>query len=637
LADAMGVSPSAARTWTKAVNTGLDSLAAASRRRQRRRCEILPRPRRRARSPTSRVPTRLLVCLLMSQNVVASLPRCLRIDPAAARNSSSDLQPGHNVIVYLRQQPQPIPLFFSLWPVKLCAVPCQRTLERDRDCQYRGRQKSPAGCIVRAVEAKNRNSGVKSSISSISLTMGISVVCGSCGHESPAGTWFCGVCGIALPHRPLNPPGAQGTMGFVRRPLENPRAEERVPAAAADPVLSITRGEKSPCSADLPLSGIGATEDAPHNCTEDPRERPLTQLNDVTTTGETPPLQPELLGPTAAVPPESILVAAPDFPWIDEVLEQVDLLAKSSEGKNPPQVPDFLEGSSLPAIGSDMPTATAITKSPQVPVMQVASGSDNQRRKERKEHGASGKWRMWLAVAASLLFAVLGAIQWTSQKRHISTEEQSKRHDDSAATNANSFASGANENSEASTTITASQGESQAATVGSSKAIVPQPAKQGAPPVTRRSDAGASQDADHEVVVKKVIPGNLEMNRAKNARDKSAEVTWLWKATAKGNPDAPIRLADLYIKGDVVPRNCKEAVDLLRTAAIKDNVRACNRLALMYAVGICVPSNRVQAYHWLSLALATDPSNEWSQRNRDLNWQQMTPEERTLAMKYRYH
>ena len=29
------------------------------------------------------------VCLLMSQNVVASLPKCLRIDPATARNSSS--------------------------------------------------------------------------------------------------------------------------------------------------------------------------------------------------------------------------------------------------------------------------------------------------------------------------------------------------------------------------------------------------------------------------------------------------------------------------------------------------------------------------------------------------------------------
>jgi len=40
---------------------------------------------------------------------------------------------GHNVIVYLQQQLQPIPLFFSLPPVKLYAVPRQRALERNRN------------------------------------------------------------------------------------------------------------------------------------------------------------------------------------------------------------------------------------------------------------------------------------------------------------------------------------------------------------------------------------------------------------------------------------------------------------------------------------------------------------------------
>ena len=357
----------------------------------------------------------------------------------------------------------------------------------------------------------------------------------------------------------------------------------------------------------------------------------------MTTTGETVPLHLERLDlahPPVAVPPEPILVVVPDFPWIDDVLEQVDLeLARSSEGKNPPRAPDFLEDSSLPVIGSDMPISTPIRKSPEVPVMQVAGCSGN---KSWREQPASGAWRMWLAVAVVLLFAVLGGIQWTSQKRHVATEEQSKRQDDSAATNANSFASGANENS-ASKTIMASQAQSPLAIVGTSKPIVPQPAEQGAPPVTRKSEpvARASQDGDQEIVVKKAIPGNSEMSKTKNASDKAAEVTRLWKATAKGNPDAPIRLADFYIKGDVVPRNCDRAVDLLRTAAINGNVRACNRLALMYAVGICVSSNRVEAYRWLSEALAADPTNEWAQRNRDLNLQQMTPEERTLAMKYR--
>jgi hypothetical protein len=41
-----------------------------------------------------------------------------------------------------------------------------------------------------------------------------------------------------------------------------------------------------------------------------------------------------------------------------------------------------------------------------------------------------------------------------------------------------------------------------------------------------------------------------------------------------------------------------------------------------------VQRDRVQAYRWLRSALAVDPTNYWSQQNRDLIWRQMTPEER---------
>ena len=74
---------------------------------------------------------------------------------------------------------------------------------------------------------------------------------------------------------------------------------------------------------------------------------------------------------------------------------------------------------------------------------------------------------------------------------------------------------------------------------------------------------------------------------------------------------------------------------LLKTAAEKDNARARNRLASMYATGSCVQRDRVQAYRWLSSALAANPHSDWAQQNRDLIWQQMTPEERAAAEKYR--
>jgi hypothetical protein len=140
---------------------------------------------------------------------------------------------------------------------------------------------------------------------------------------------------------------------------------------------------------------------------------------------------------------------------------------------------------------------------------------------------------------------------------------------------------------------------------------------------------------NQEVTVKQIAPGADEMAKAKNASDSAATAAWLWKATAKGNPDAPVQLADLYVKGDGVPRSCEQAVVLLKTAAEKENARACNRLAAMYATGNCVNRNRVEAYRWVSSALAANPSSQWAQQNRDLLWQQMTPEERAAAGKYR--
>lgn len=131
------------------------------------------------------------------------------------------------------------------------------------------------------------------------------------------------------------------------------------------------------------------------------------------------------------------------------------------------------------------------------------------------------------------------------------------------------------------------------------------------------------------------VPGADEMAKAANASDSAAEAAWLWKATAKGNPTAPVRLADMYMKGEGVPRSCEQAVVLLKTAATKENAPARNRLASLYATGNCVARNRVQAYRWLSSALVADPTSQWAQQNRELIWQQMTPQERTLAEKYR--
>lgn len=156
-----------------------------------------------------------------------------------------------------------------------------------------------------------------------------------------------------------------------------------------------------------------------------------------------------------------------------------------------------------------------------------------------------------------------------------------------------------------------------------------------ATPEKPKPKLATAPEGDQSQTVRKPVPGEEELAKANNASDSAASAAWLWKATAKGNPDAPVRLADMYVKGDGVPRSCEQAVVLLKTAATKENARARNRLGAMYNSGTCVQRNRVEAYRWLSSALAADPNSSWAQQNRELIWQQMTLEERASAQRYR--
>ena len=65
-------------------------------------------------------------------------------------------------------------------------------------------------------------------------------------------------------------------------------------------------------------------------------------------------------------------------------------------------------------------------------------------------------------------------------------------------------------------------------------------------------------------MVRKIAPGADELAKADNASDSAAEAAWLWKATAKGNPTAPVRLADMYVRGEGVPRSCEQALVLVK-------------------------------------------------------------------------
>ena len=125
------------------------------------------------------------------------------------------------------------------------------------------------------------------------------------------------------------------------------------------------------------------------------------------------------------------------------------------------------------------------------------------------------------------------------------------------------------------------------------------------------------------------VAGQGEYQQALAATNPEVARAMLWRATALGNADAQVRLADMYIYGDGVPQNCDQGLVLLRSAAQKANSRARGKLGALYATGKCVSQNRVEAYRWLSLALKDNQGSEWTEKNREMVWRQMSPDERS--------
>ena len=68
-------------------------------------------------------------------------------------------------------------------------------------------------------------------------------------------------------------------------------------------------------------------------------------------------------------------------------------------------------------------------------------------------------------------------------------------------------------------------------------------------------------------------------------RNTSEAAHWLWKSIADHNSAALLPLADLYLKGDGVSKNCDQARVLLDSAARKGVAGAGERLRYLPAFG----------------------------------------------------
>jgi hypothetical protein len=87
-----------------------------------------------------------------------------------------------------------------------------------------------------------------------------------------------------------------------------------------------------------------------------------------------------------------------------------------------------------------------------------------------------------------------------------------------------------------------------------------------------------------------------------------------------------------YLYGTGVPVNCSRAQKDLIAAAGQGNTKAYSVLGTIYATGHCTDRDLPLAYHWFAKALQLDPSNTRLQRDLQVLWSQMTPDERQIAM-----
>jgi hypothetical protein len=87
-----------------------------------------------------------------------------------------------------------------------------------------------------------------------------------------------------------------------------------------------------------------------------------------------------------------------------------------------------------------------------------------------------------------------------------------------------------------------------------------------------------------------------------------------------------------YLNGDGVPQNCGRAQDSLRSAADRGNFQAVSDLATMYSTGHCVKKDLPTSYRWFVKALHQQPNNSRISTDLQVLWNQMTPEEKQVAM-----
>jgi hypothetical protein len=156
---------------------------------------------------------------------------------------------------------------------------------------------------------------------------------------------------------------------------------------------------------------------------------------------------------------------------------------------------------------------------------------------------------------------------------------------------------------------------------------VPDSGEAATPPVAGSPQASEPENAEPMPKPKPAITSSV------SPRPATSKPSPALASPADSFEDRLVADGEKYLYGRGVPEDCARAQRNLQIGARQSNAKAQTLLGAMYATGHCVNRDLPTAYRWFAKALHGDPGNSRVQRDLEVLWKQMTPEERQLAMK----
>jgi hypothetical protein len=246
-------------------------------------------------------------------------------------------------------------------------------------------------------------------------------------------------------------------------------------------------------------------------------------------------------------------------------------------------------------------------------------------------------WRGYLVALLILVVAVLAALQWRTEVKaqayKVGTILWARMHATPTQPNVNEKVAGGPPPDTPTPTPQNTSPPAPAPAETSPSANSPS-APQSAPQALANESASPAAPSPSTPDAGKLGPAQTPEQQTSPARTKAAESASLAASRKPASPndqqraDALLLMAQKYLHGLGVPRDCEQGLVYLREAVRQPNAPARSQMGALYATGTCVPQNRVEAYRWFSSAMEVEPTNTWLGRERDTLYGEMTAAER---------